>query len=175
MVLLGDLSRHLEPLREEAKSIATSSSSSALIDLTAPKLEHCVSSLITYSHANPSHEHILTSDMLLHIFDLFKPSRRVEMSKDVIDAFAKRSAGDEDNTTNDPILINTLFDLARTLHDSLDRSTRSIFVNSKNHHANSLSPEGERRHIASLICGFIGKVSCATTNSSATRVSRQHH
>jgi hypothetical protein len=35
-----------------------------------------------------------------------------------------------------------VFDLARTVHDSID----------------SLSPEGEQRHISSLISGFIAKV-----------------
>ena len=59
------------------------------------------------------------------------------MCKDLLDSFAKNQ-----EPTNNPILINTIFDIARTLHDSLD----------------SLSPDGERRHIASLICGFVGKV-----------------
>ena len=44
--------------------------------------------------------------------------------------------------TNDPVLINTLFEVSRALHDSLD----------------SLSPEGEQRHVASLINGFIEKI-----------------
>lgn len=45
-------------------------------------------------------------------------------------------------SVNDAILIHTLFDIARTLHDSID----------------SLSPEGEQRHVASLISGFIHKI-----------------
>ena len=45
-------------------------------------------------------------------------------------------------STNDAILINFLFDIGRTLHDSID----------------VLSPEGEKRHIASLLCSFITKI-----------------
>merc|ERR1711924_392967 len=44
--------------------------------------------------------------------------------------------------TSDIIIINTLFDLARDLHDSVD----------------SLSEAGERRHISNLICGFVEKI-----------------
>ena len=54
-----------------------------------------------------------------------------------MEGFAKHS-----DETSDPVLINTLFEVSRTLHDSLD----------------SLSPEGEQRHCASLICGFIDKI-----------------
>jgi hypothetical protein len=44
--------------------------------------------------------------------------------------------------TNDAILIHTMFDIGRTLHDSLD----------------CLSPEGEKKHISSLLCSFVEKI-----------------
>lgn len=73
----------------------------------------------------------------MQILDVFKGPRRVEICKDIMDVFTK-TAG----TVNDAILIHTLFDISRALHDSID----------------SLSPEGEQRHVASLICGFIHKI-----------------
>ena len=45
-------------------------------------------------------------------------------------------------STSDAVLIHTMFDIGRTLHDSVD----------------SLSDEGEKRHIGSLICAFIDKI-----------------
>ena len=80
---------------------------------------------------------ILKSGELLAILDKFKESRKAEHCKELLESFAKHS-----DETNDPVLINTLFEVSRTLHDSID----------------SLSPEGEQRHCASLICGFIDKI-----------------
>ena len=68
--------------------------------------------------------------------DCIRPSRRVEMCKDLLEGFGKKN-----ETTSDPVLIHALLDLSRNLHDSID----------------SLSPEGERRHISLLICGFISR------------------
>lgn len=45
-------------------------------------------------------------------------------------------------TTNDAVLINTMFDIGRTLHDSVDL----------------LSSDGDRKHIAGLLCSFIEKI-----------------
>lgn len=45
-------------------------------------------------------------------------------------------------TTNDAVLIHTMFDIGRTLHNSLD----------------SLSDDGEKRHISQLLCSFIQKI-----------------
>lgn len=99
------------------------------------KLEHLVSLLVEYSHT--TNGELLTSEFMLKLLDVLKPSRKVEICKDILDTFARTHA-----STNDPILIHTVFDLARTVHDSID----------------SLSPEGEQRHISSLISGFIAKV-----------------
>ena len=57
-------------------------------------------------------------------------------TQDILETF--RSLG----TTNDAVLINTMFDIGRTLHDSVDL----------------LSSDGDRKHIAGLLCGFIDKI-----------------
>jgi hypothetical protein len=82
-------------------------------------------------------QQVSTTHTIWQILDLFKGYRRVELCKEILGVFGKHA-----ETTNDAILIHTLFDIARTLHDSVD----------------SLSPEGEQRHVSSLICGFISKV-----------------
>ena len=45
-------------------------------------------------------------------------------------------------STNDAVLIHTMFDIGRTLHNSLD----------------SLSDDNEKRHISQLLCSFIQKI-----------------
>jgi hypothetical protein len=68
----------------------------------------------------------------------FKPARKVELCKELLVSVSKDLPA-----TNNPILINTLFDLARTIHDSVD----------------AMTAEGERRHIGALIVsGLIMKV-----------------
>ena len=57
-------------------------------------------------------------------------------TQDILETF--KSLG----TTNDAVLINTMFDIGRTLHDSVDL----------------LSSDGDRKHIAGLLCGFIDKI-----------------
>jgi len=79
---------------------------------------------------------IFTSEHFLKILDVFKGPRKVAICKDIMQAFKKHAS------TSDAILINFLFDIGRTLHDSID----------------VLSPEGEKRHVASLLCGFIDKI-----------------
>ena len=46
------------------------------------------------------------------------------------------------SATSDAILINAMFDVCRTIHDSVD----------------SLSAEAEKRHVGALLCGFIDKI-----------------
>ena len=80
---------------------------------------------------------VLLSEPLIHLMDVFSESRKGEIRKEVLAAFAR---GRE--STADPILLHTLLDMARHLHDSLD----------------SLSAQGTSRHIASLISGFVVKI-----------------
>ncbi|KAH8066549.1 hypothetical protein JL722_996 [Aureococcus anophagefferens] len=45
-------------------------------------------------------------------------------------------------TVSDPVLVHAILEIGRVAHDALD----------------SLSPDGERRHVASLVCGFVDAV-----------------
>jgi len=97
---------------------------------------------------------ILTSEHLHKLLDTFKATRKVEVCKELLGAVAgKRRLGHglnnqglgqqgQDLTTANPILINTLFDMARSLHDSID----------------AMSSAGERRLISGLVCSFVGLV-----------------
>ena len=123
LILLQDVTRHIEEADQAA------------LDEAAPKLEHLV--MILIQHCKSFGGNILTSEHLHKLLDCFKATRKVEMCKDLLESFAKNQSA-----TSNPILINTLFDIARTLHDSLD----------------SLSPDGETRNISNLICGFVGKI-----------------
>lgn len=113
------------------------SNNPAAADLNDADTRHLEALLYTLlSHSSTIGSSVLTSDNVLKILDMFKGSRRVELSKDVLDSFKNHPS------TNDAVLIHTMFDIGRTLHDSLD----------------SLSPEGEKRHIASIICAFLDKI-----------------
>ena len=79
---------------------------------------------------------LLASEHLFKILDFFPTNRRVELSKDIMDSFKSQEK------TNDAILIHTMLEIGRVLHDSID----------------SLSDEGEKRHISNLICIFIDKI-----------------
>jgi len=79
---------------------------------------------------------MLASEHLFKILDFFQTNRRVELSKDIMDSFKLQ------DKTNDAVLIHTMLEIGRILHDSVD----------------SLSDEGEKRHISTLICCFIDKI-----------------
>lgn len=122
-VLLRDMVKHLS----SADGDELSSVGKELDPLVKLLVDHCYD----FNGA------ILISGELLLILDKFKESRKAEHCKDLLQSFAKHS-----DQTNDPVLINTLFEVSRTLHDSMD----------------SLTAEGEMRFAASLICSFIGKI-----------------
>jgi len=158
LVLLSDLSSKLEANQGKEYS-----------DATVRQLENLLTSLLSSkgnSAGSSSSAAVLTSDHLLKILDVFKGSRKVGLCKvrfsrlfffsfsslllalthllflscptkqDILEAFKRLG------TTNDAVLINTMFDIGRTLHDSVDL----------------LSSDGDRRHIAGLLCGFIDKI-----------------
>lgn len=79
---------------------------------------------------------VLTSEHLLKILDVFKDSKKVALCKEILESFKSQK------TTNDAVLINTLFDLGRTIHDSVD----------------CLSPVADIAYISSLLCHFMDKI-----------------
>ena len=122
-VLLRDMVKHLSAAEADD------------LEAAGKELDPLVKLLV--NHCYDFNGAILISGELLFILDKFKESRKAEHCKDLLQSFAKHS-----DLTNDPVLINTLFEVSRTLHDSMD----------------SLTAEGEQRFAANLICGFIGKI-----------------
>jgi uncharacterized membrane protein YgcG len=90
------------------------------------------------SQASSPDSTLLTTDHLLKILDCFIGMKRVELCKDVMDSFRNHHI----STTNDAVLIHTMLDIGRTLHNSLD----------------SLSDDSEKRHISYLLCSFINQI-----------------
>ena len=123
MILLNDLTKRFQGKMPE------------LPDKVLRQFESIIGTLISGSNAN-LRDVILQSDHLLKILDVFKPARRLEMSKEILVLFRSNFKA------SDASLINTVFEIGRILHDSID----------------SLSPEGERKQIAILINGFIERI-----------------
>eukprot|EP00501_MAST-03F_sp_TOSAG23-6_P002463 GSMAST32.ASY1.ANO1.2573.1 assembled CDS len=80
---------------------------------------------------------ILTSEHFMAVMDLFKSDKKTTLCKSMLTHFCTTSG-----TTSDPVVIHTVFDLARNLHDSVDL----------------LSTVEERETMANLICKFMEKV-----------------
>ena len=83
---------------------------------------------------------ILASDHFLKLLDVFRPHRKVEIAKELLANCGKRTS--KAATVSDPVLVHAILEIGRVAHDALD----------------SLSPDGERRHVASLVCGFVDTV-----------------
>ena len=74
----------------------------------------------------------------LTLFDMLPNNRRVEVSKGMLKSFAKRKSA----TMADPVLINSLFDLAITVHDSV----------------NALSEDFEKEEVCEALVGFVNGI-----------------
>jgi hypothetical protein len=81
-------------------------------------------------------------DTFMKLVDLFSESKRVEICKSLIEVFCK----EKNAIVNDLVVIHSAFDMAKTLHDSID----------------SMSFDDERRQISQLVCKFVRKVSFGT-------------
>jgi hypothetical protein len=81
---------------------------------------------------------IMTSEHLPKILDVFRGQKKASLCKELLELFKHHPA------TSDAILISSLFDIGRIIHDSVD----------------SLTPEGDRKHTALLLCSFIQKIDC---------------
>ena len=122
LILLKDLVRHV---RSEGDDAAKT--------IVEP-LERVVASVAKYSS---NFGEILTSQYFLQLLDLFQSERKTDMCKELLNNFISSK-----ETTADPVVIATVFDIARSLHDSLD----------------SLSVDDERRQISFLLCRFIALI-----------------
>eukprot|EP00943_MAST-04B_sp_MAST-4B-sp1_P004146 g4146.t1 len=122
LILLKDLVRHVRAKGDDAaKTIVT-------------PLERVVASVTKYSS---NFGEILTSQYFLQLLDLFQSEKKTDMCKELLNNFISSK-----ETTSDPVVIATVFDIARSLHDSLD----------------SLSVADERRQISNSLCRFIALI-----------------
>lgn len=80
----------------------------------------------------------LSMDNFLPVIDLLERPAKVPAGKIILKAFERSSIA----STSDPVIIHTLFDVARSMHDSLD----------------SMTFADERRQIGDLIVNFVRKV-----------------
>lgn len=122
LVLLGSLAQKLRALGQEVP------------DNVQQQLEALCASLIGQSSTFGSA--VLTSEHLLSLLDVFKGTRKTQLCRDILHSLRYQPP------TRDPVLINTLFDLARVVHDSVD----------------GLAAFDDVQYSANLLCGFISRV-----------------
>jgi heme oxygenase len=82
-------------------------------------------------------ERTLAMDNFLPLLDLLEKAAKTQVAKQILEAL-----GRSEMTASDPVLLHTLFDVSRSLHDSID----------------SLSFSDERRQIAGLITVFVRRI-----------------
>ncbi|UYV82102.1 C16orf62 [Cordylochernes scorpioides] len=120
---LDDIIRHLTPDRA--------------FEHHYPELVRILEQMLSHSRNLSA---LLTMDRFLPFLNLLqKEPVRTEGCKMVLEAFARKQA----ESINDPILINALNYICKTMHDSV----------------NALTVEDERRQISNLISHFVRKVS----------------
>ncbi|KAL5019246.1 hypothetical protein ScPMuIL_004968 [Solemya velum] len=121
--VLGDIIKHMSPDR-------------AYEDFYAP-LQSVITKILCHIH---DFSQLFSLDKFLPFIDMFqKESVKIDVCKSIMESFIKHQA----EPTNDPVIINALMFVCKTMHDSV----------------NALTLEDEKRAIGHLICGFILKIS----------------
>eukprot|EP01038_Epipyxis_sp_PR26KG_P006507 gene6507-8945_t len=134
MILLSNLSIRLTTTLGGSDPTSYLTQQPVLSEAVMQQLEALVKSLIGQSSTFGTA--VLTSEHLLKILDSFKGSKKVSLCKDILESFRSQKP------TNDAVLINSIFDLGRNVHDSVD----------------CLSPQEERIYISILLNSFIDKI-----------------
>jgi hypothetical protein len=119
-ILLGDILKHVTVDRK-------------YLDLQ-PHLQSIISKVLSYYQ---DFHKLFAMDNFLPFLDLFRGSHQIEVNKSLLETFAKAK-----ERISDPIVINTMFGVAKTVHDSIT----------------PLSFADEVRQLSKLICSFIQKV-----------------
>ena len=119
---------------EDAPSLLMQESE-VLSDGVLRLLETILTSLV--SRKSDYTSSILTSEYTLRLLDVFKGRRKISLCMDILDSF-NRTHGN----TGDAVLIHTMFDIGRSLHDSLDH----------------MSAEGDKKQVSFLLNGLIDKI-----------------
>ncbi|XP_071966062.1 VPS35 endosomal protein-sorting factor-like isoform X2 [Antedon mediterranea] len=121
--ILGDIIKHMTPNRAFEDSYQ--------------QLQSVMSKVLAHMH---DFSILFAMDKFLPFLDMFqKESVKVEVCKNIMEAFAKH----QKEPTNDPVILNALMFICRTMHDSVT----------------ALTLEDERSEISHLISCFIRKVS----------------
>ena len=82
---------------------------------------------------------LFSLDNFLPFLDMFQKEQvKVEVCRSILESFVKHQTV----TTHDPVILNSMLFVSKTIHDSL----------------NALSPEDEKRQVASLIRQFVSVV-----------------
>ena len=158
LVILADLSKHVDEAKllglplESQNNLAsfndnknitpTEASQGSLIqesDVLSDGVLRLLESVLTalVSRKSDYTSAILTNEHTLRLLDAFKGRRKVNLCIDILDSFNRNHTN-----TGDAVLINTMFDIGRSLHDSLDH----------------MSAEGDRKQVSGLINGLIDKI-----------------
>ena len=133
-ILLDDVVTHMSAAAEDAGG--------ALPPAAAPHLVTLMTTLVEYRPPGAAPggggggSSIITSDGFLRLLDLFESEAKTALCMSLLTSFTRSPA-----PTRDTVMIHTMFDVARNLHDSLD----------------SLSVGDQRRQVAALICKFVVK------------------
>lgn len=123
LILFSDLSTKLQAVNDDIPEHIQ-----RVVETTLSQL--LIVSVSSYGSA------VFTSEHLLKILDIFSSTKKVILCKEIFEAFKQHK------TTSDAVLINTMLDVGRSLHDSID----------------SLSLDGERHQISKLLASFIDKI-----------------
>lgn len=126
-ILLRDLHKHLQP---------HGSAESAMIE---DELKNILLTVMEYAD---DFVDVFNLEHFLPTFDRLSPATQVEVSKGMLAAFSRRNK----SISADPIIMNSLFDLAKTVHDSI----------------NDLTPEEERHNVGILLSKFVSKINFGT-------------
>ena len=122
IVLLGQVSARVTAAAAGQKTEGLDDEEDVNLAPVTKQVELLITNLIDQSSTFGSA--VLSSEHLLKMLDIFKGVQKVQLCKEIIDSFRKQH-----KTTSDPVLINTLFDLARTIHDSVDGLSAITDVN----------------------------------------------
>ncbi|XP_076459289.1 VPS35 endosomal protein-sorting factor-like [Babylonia areolata] len=102
-----------------------------------PYLQSVMAKILTHM---TDFSELFALDKFLPFLDMFqRDSIKVEVCKSVLESFGKHQV----DSVNDPVVINAMMFLCKTIHDSV----------------NALTLEDEKRVIAGLLSGFIHRVS----------------
>ncbi|XP_066519962.1 VPS35 endosomal protein-sorting factor-like [Hoplias malabaricus] len=102
-----------------------------------PQLQSVMKKILTYFH---NFSVLFSMEKFLPFLDMFqKDSVRVEVCKSIMEVFIKH----QQEPTRDPVILNALLHVCKTMHDSV----------------NALTVEDEKRSLSLLINGFIRMVS----------------